>query len=95
MSAVADPAAVAIDGGLGAAAVAAIAARPDGPQRDLEIATWTRAIVRAIRAGNATIVFSISNDREERAMHDLNASIHRAGMTGSGLRDVTEGEVAT
>jgi len=40
-----EDAAVEIDGGLGLAAVEAIAALPPGPRRDFELALWARRIV--------------------------------------------------
>ena len=39
-----EQAAIAVDGGLATAAVAAIGAVPPGPRRDLEFAVWTRRI---------------------------------------------------
>lgn len=40
-----DLAAVSIDGGIGLAAVAAVAALPPGPQRELEARLWARRIL--------------------------------------------------
>jgi hypothetical protein len=50
-----EDAALALDGGLGLAAVAAISALPPGPRRNFELAMWARRIVDG--PGRLAVVF--------------------------------------
>jgi len=60
-----------VDGGLGEAAIAAIAALPPGPRRDLEATTWARRILN----GPARMAFVFPEDETARAAF---AQLHNA-----------------
>jgi len=65
-----DAAMVAIDGGLGMAAVAAVAALRRGPQRDLEIENWIRRF-ESFGGMIALPLTPITTDDEFHAVVDL------------------------
>lgn len=69
--------AVDIDGGLGQLAVAAIAAVPRGPARDVEVARWVR---RALRSGEriATLLRPDMTDDEYTATVDFATALAEA-----------------
>jgi len=69
-----DTAAAAVDGGLGVAAVAAIAAVPPGPRRELEIAVWVRR-ARAIDGPIALMITPTTTDAELAALVDLQVAL--------------------
>lgn len=66
-----------IDGGIGAAAIAAIAACEPGPRRELEVATWARRVI----AGPGRIAIAIDPDATDGqldALLELHARVMRA-----------------
>jgi hypothetical protein len=69
--------AAAIDGGIGAAAIAAIAALPPGPRQDLEAVTWAQRIL----AGRAQLAFvlpaGVAADTAIGAFEQLHGAILR------------------
>lgn len=72
-----------IDGGIGDAAAATIAALPPGPQRELEVATSARRIA----TGPRSVAFVVSPDMPDDAVEAI-ADLTRAvrGEMGGGAR---------
>jgi hypothetical protein len=75
--AAAEEVAIAIDGGTGASAIAAISSLPHGPRRDLEVALWAERIMDS--PGQIAIAIDpAASDSEIEALIQL----HHRVMTG-------------
>ena len=75
-------AAVAFDGGVGLAAVAACLARLEGPERDTEVATWARRLAETPHGFAAVLTDDMPID-EVQVIAALAHAMHRerAGRT--------------
>ncbi len=71
-----EPRAIDYDGGVGLAAIAACAARPPGPARDAEVATWGRRLAET-PYGLAVVITADMSDDEVQVIARLAYEMRR------------------